>query len=276
MENFKDRVAVITGGASGIGQGIARALAAEGAHVVIADIDAEAAEKAALELRGRGVRSLAIQTDVRDDASVDALFAAAVQEFGMVDLVFNNAGVYLGGEMKDCTEDDWRFVLDVNLDGVFRVGQRAAALLRQQNLHEPGRGGVVVNTASIGGFLSHGGGLAYAVSKYGVVAYSEAMRADLESEGIAASTLCPGPIDTNLPASDRLRRGGEKSGGLSEALSPFIRGGMAPDEVGPIVLSGIRRNLPYIFTHDDMREAFKARFDTVLDCIDRIGEPANG
>ncbi len=276
MKDFKDKVAIVTGGASGIGQGIARALASEGAHLVIADIDADAAEKAAEDLRGRGARCLAVRTDVRDNESVDALFDRAVREFGAIDLVFNNAGVYLGGEMKDCTEDDWRFVLDVNLDGVFRVGQKAAALLRAQNQREPGRGGVVVNTASIGGFLSHGGGLAYAVSKYGVVAYSEAMRADLEPEGIAVSTLCPGPIDTNLPASDRLRKGNEKSGGLSEALSPFIRGGMAPDDVGPIVLSGIRRNLPYIFTHDDMRDAFKARFDSVLDCIDRIGEPADG
>lgn len=269
MEEFKDRVAIVTGGASGIGQGIGRALAAEGAHVVVADIDEEAAGKTAEELTGLGVRSLAVRTDVRNDASVDALFEATVEHFQNVDLVFNNAGVYLGGEMRDCTWDDWRFVLDVNLDGVFRVGQRAAARLRDQ-----GRGGHVVNTASIGGFLSHGGGLAYAVSKFGVVAYSEAMRADLEPNGIGVSTLCPGPIDTNLPASDRLRGQAERSGGVSEALSPFIRGGMAPNDVGPIVLSGIRRNLPYIFTHDDVREAFKARFDTVLDCIDRIGEPS--
>jgi NAD(P)-dependent dehydrogenase (short-subunit alcohol dehydrogenase family) len=269
MDNFQDKIAVVTGGASGIGMGISRALAAAGAHIVVADIDSDAADKTAEDLRGRGARSLAVRTDVRDDASVAALFEAAQSEFGGIDLLFNNAGVYLGGEMKDCTEDDWRFVLDVNLDGVFRVGQKTAAFLREQ-----GRGGYVVNTASIGGFLSHGGGLAYAVSKYGVVAYSESMRIDLEPDGIGVSTLCPGPIDTNLPASDRLRASSEKAGGLSEALSPFIRGGMKPDDIGPIVLSGIRRNLPYIFTHDDMRESFKARFDTVLDCIDRIGEPS--
>lgn len=268
MQEFRDKVALVTGGASGIGLGIARALAREGADLVIADVDAEAATKAASELAGTGVRAIAQPTDVRDDDSVDALFGATQEAFGRLDLVFNNAGVYLGGPMADCTFDDWRFVLDVNLDGVFRVGQRAAATLRAQ-----GEGGYVVNTASIGGFLSHGGGLAYAVSKYGVVAYSEAMRADLEAEGIGVSTLCPGPIETNLPASDRLRRDGERSGGMSEALSPFIRGGMAPDDVGPIVLRGIRRGLPYIFTHDDMREAFAARFDTVLECIDRLHEP---
>ena len=269
MQDFKNKVAIVTGGASGIGQGIARALAGEGAHLVIADIDPDSAKAAAGDLGERGAKSVAVATDVRDPAAVDALFDAASAEFGAIDLVFNNAGVYLGGPMRDCTFDDWKFVLDVNVDGVFHVGQKAAAVLREQ-----GRGGYVVNTASIGGFTAHNAGLAYAVSKFGVVAYSEAMRMDLEPEGIGVSTLCPGPIDTNLTASDRLRDAGDRTGGVSEALSPFIRGGMAPNDIGPIVLSGIRRELPYIFTHDDMREVFKARFDSVLDCIDRIGEPA--
>ncbi|MCR9096197.1 MAG: SDR family oxidoreductase [bacterium] len=269
MQDFKDKVAIITGGASGIGLGIARALTGEGTHLVIADIDPDNARSAAANLEERGARTLAVATDVRDPASVDALFDAAKAEFGGIDLVFNNAGVYLGGAMRDCTFDDWKFVLDVNVDGVFHVGQKAAAVLREQ-----GRGGYVVNTASIGGFTSHNAGLAYAVSKFGVVAYGDAMRMDLEPDGIGVSTLCPGPIDTNLTASDRLRNAGDQTGGVSEALSPFIRGGMAPDEIGPIVLSGIRRGLPYIFTHDDMREVFKARFDLVLECIDRIGEPA--
>jgi len=268
MDKFKDKVAVITGGASGIGLGIARALAGEGAHVVVADIDEKAAVKAAEGLRERGVRSIAFRTDVRENSSVDALAAAVQSDFGGVDLLFNNAGVYLGGDMRSVTEDDWRFVLDVNLDGVFRVGQKFSQLLRDQ-----GRGGYIVNTASIGGFLSHGGGLAYAVSKFGVVAYSEAQRVDLEPEGIGVSTLCPGPIATNLPASDRLRGKSEKTGGVSEALNPFIRDGMKPDDIGPIVLSGIRRNLPYIFTHNDMRDSFAERFDTVLACVDKVGEP---
>ena len=175
-------------------------------------------------------------------------------------------GPMFGDTMRRATEDDWRFVLDVNLDGVFRVGQTFTKMLLEQ-----GRGGYVVNTASVGGFLSYGAGVAYTVSKYGVVAYSEALRADLESEGIGVSTLCPGPIDTNLPASDRIRGAAERAGGFSEALSPLTRGGMKPDEVGPIVLAGIRNELPYIFTHDDLRDAFAKRFETVLACFDRIG-----
>ena len=267
MDDFRNRVALVTGGASGIGLGIARALATEGAHVAIGDVDAEAADKAAAELRTRGVKAFARATDVRVDDSVEALFDGAREALGPIDLVVNNAGVYLGGPMRSCTWDDWRFVLDVNLDGVFRVGQKAAAVLRERG------SGHVVNTASVGGFMSYNEGVAYAVSKFGVVAYSDAMRMDLEPLGIGVSTLCPGPIETNLAASDRLRSASERAGGVSEALSPMIRGGMAPDEIGPIVLRGIRRGLPYIFTHDDMRELFAARFQTVLDCMDRIDEP---
>jgi len=270
MQDYRDKVAVVTGGASGIGLGIARALAVEGAGIVVGDIDGGAAEEAADALRRQGARSLAVQTDVRSNESVDSLIAATRSEFGGVDLLFNNAGVYLGGEMCNATEDDWRFVLDVNLDGVFRVGQAFSRVLRAQ-----GRGGHIVNTASVGGFVSHGGGLAYAVSKFGVVAYSESMRVDLEPEGIGVSTLCPGPIDTNLPTSDRLRLKDEVAGGVSEALHPFIQGGMKPDEVGRIVLSGVRRNLAYIFTHDDMRDLFAQRFESILAGFDQIDFEAN-
>lgn len=271
MQSFENKVAVITGGASGIGLGIARALAREGAHVVVADIDGEAAARAARELAERGVRAIGVATDVRSSASVDALAARVKNEFGGLDLLFNNAGVYLGGPMRDVTWDDWRFVLDVNLDGVFRVGQAFVRMLCEQ-----GRGGYVVNTASVGGFLSHGAGVSYSVSKYGVVAYSEAMRAELEPLGIGVSTLCPGPIDTNLPSSDRLRSAGANTGGTSDALSPLVRGGMKPDEIGPIVLRGIRANLPYIFTHDELRPVFAQRFESVMACFDRVAELRKG
>jgi len=269
MQDFRNKVAVITGGGSGIGLGIARALAREGARLVIADLDAGAAKRAADELAGAGARAIAVPTDVRRTESVEALLETTTRELAGVDLLFNNAGVYLGGEMRRATEDDWRFVMDVNLDGVFRVGQVFARRLLEQ-----GRGGYVVNTASVGGFLSFGAGVAYTASKYGVVAYSEAMRVDLEPAGIGVSTLCPGPIDTNLPASDRIRGATERAGGFSEALAPLTRGGMKPDDVGPIVLAGIRNRLPYIFTHDDLRDVFAQRFATVMDCFDRIGAPA--
>jgi len=264
MEAIEDKVAVVTGGGSGIGRGIALALAGAGTNVVVADIDADNAAKVAAEVSAKGPRGFAVTSDVTQADSVESLAQAASTEFGGVDIVCNNAGVYLGGEMADTTFDDWRFVLSVNLDGMFLVGQRFAKLLREQ-----GRGGHIVNTASIGGFLAHGGAVAYAASKFGVVAYSEALRGDLEPLGIGVSTLCPGPIRTNLAASDRLRDPGEHAGGKSQALWDFIREGMEPEEVGNIVVEGIRDNAAYIFTHD-WSDAFAERFQNVLKGFERL------
>ncbi len=264
MDDFKDKVAVVTGGASGIGRGIGLALAEAGANVVVADIDAESAGKVAEEIAGKGVRSIAVPTDVSQTESVAALASAVVKQMDGVDIVCNNAGVYLGGDMSGTTEDDWRFVLSINLDGVFRVGQAFSKILREQ-----GRGGHIVNTASVGGFLSHGAAVAYAASKFGVVAYSEALRADLEPHGIGVSTLCPGPIRTSLAGSDRLRKAGEQTGGKSQELWEFIREGMQPEDVGPIVLAGIRDNAAYIYTHD-FSDAFAERFQRVLKDFERV------
>ena len=264
MDNFEGKVAVVTGGASGIGRGICTAFASAGAKVVVADIDAEGAKKLAGELEGKGVRSLAMTVDVASSESVAALAAKVVEEMGGVDIVCNNAGVYIGGDMADVTEDDWRFVLSINLDGVFRVGQVFAKILREQ-----GRGGHIVNTASVGGFLSHGPGVTYSVSKYGVVAYSEALRGDLEPHGIGVSTLCPGPIRTSLAGSDSLRKADDQAGGKSQALWEFIREGMEPEDVGPIVLAGILDNAAYIYTHD-FSDAFSDRFERVLKDFERV------
>ncbi len=264
MDSFKDKVAVVTGGGSGIGRGICLAFAQAGAHVVVSDIDDDTAGSVAEQVRAHGVRSLAVKTDVAQTESVTALADVVCKEMGGVDIVCNNAGVYLGGDMQDTTEDDWRFVLSINLDGVFRVGQTFARILREQ-----GRGGHIVNTASVGGFISHGAAVAYAASKYGVVAYSEALRVDLEPLGIGVSTLCPGPIKTKLAESDRLREAGEASGGKSQALWEFIREGMEPEEIGPIVLDGIRENVAYIYTHD-FSEPFSDRFQKVLQDFDRV------
>jgi NAD(P)-dependent dehydrogenase (short-subunit alcohol dehydrogenase family) len=264
MDDFKDKVAVVTGGASGIGRGICLALAEAGADVVVADIDDEGAGKVAEMLGSKGVRSIAVATDVSKTESVAALASAVVKQMGGVDIVCNNAGVYLGGEMADTTEDDWRFVLSINLDGVFRVGQAFSKILREQS-----RGGHIVNTASVGGFLSHGAAVAYAVSKFGVVAYSEALRAELEPHDIGVSTLCPGPIRTNLAGSDSLREPNEQTGGKSQALWEYIREGMEPEDVGPLVLAGIRDNAAYIYTHD-FSELFAERFQRVLKDFERV------
>jgi NAD(P)-dependent dehydrogenase (short-subunit alcohol dehydrogenase family) len=266
IEDFKGKVAVVTGGASGIGRGMARSFAAEGADVVVADIDEQGAAALATELCELGVRSIAFPLDVRDKASIEALGETVLREMRGVDIVANNAGVFLRGPLADVTDDDWRFVQSINLDGMFHVGQQFAAILRDR-----GQGGHIVNTASVGGFLSSRECVAYAVSKFGVVAYSEALRVELAPLGIGVSTLCPGPIDTNLTESDKLRPDGDRRGGVSSGLEELIVGGMKPDDVGPIVVAGVRRNAPYIFTHD-YRQVFQQRFDAVLAEFDHLAE----
>ncbi len=258
MHSFEGKVGLVTGGGSGIGRGICLALADAGANLIVADIDLDNAARVAEEVTGKGVRGIPVHVDVRKTDSVAALAETATREMDGVDIVCNNAGVWLGGKMRDTTEDDWRFVLSVNLDGVFRVGQCFAQLLREQN-----RGGHIVNTASVGGFVSHSSGVAYHVSKYGVVAYSEALRADLEPDGIGVSTLCPGEVVTNLADCDRLRDPEDQVGLQSEAVREWDRDGLQPEEVGAIVVSGIRHNAAYIYTHD-FSEPLADRLQQVL------------
>ena len=176
--------------------------------------------------------------------------------------------------MRDITWDDWRFVHDVNLDGAFRVGQKFAEILRQQ-ASEQDRRGHLTNTASMAGFNVGPVGAAYCATKFALVAYSDSMRMDLEPLGIGVSTFCPGATATQIDDSDRLRAPSEKRGGASEAV--FVPGmeKMDPAEVGPIVLSGVRRNLPYIFVEDAYREAMKERFDRVLQGFEEIERPGN-
>ena len=209
-------------------------------------------------MTGKGVRGISNHVDVRQTDSVATLAETAVREMGGVDTVYDNAGGFLGGEMRDTTDDDWRFIMSVNLDGVFSVGQCFAKLLREQN-----RGGHIVNTASIGGFLSGPGAFAYSASKFGVIAYSEAMRANLEPDGIGVSTLCPRDTVTDLADFDRLRDPGDQAGSKSQVVWEYIREGLQPEEVGEMVVSGIRENAAYIHTQDRSQE-FADRFQRVL------------
>jgi NAD(P)-dependent dehydrogenase (short-subunit alcohol dehydrogenase family) len=214
---------------------------------------------------GEGLRGISVHVNVRQTDSVATLAETAVGEMGGVDIVYNNAGVFLEGEMRDTTEVDWRFIMSVNLDEVFRVGQCFAKLLREQN-----RGGRIVNTASIGGFLSGPGAFAYSTSKFGIVAYREALRADLEPDGIGVTSLCPRDTVTNLADSDRLRDAGDQAGSKSQVVLEYIREGLQPEEFGEMVVSGIRENAAYIHTQDWSQE-FADRFQRVLQDFEGTG-----
>jgi NAD(P)-dependent dehydrogenase (short-subunit alcohol dehydrogenase family) len=265
MRELRGRVAVVTGGGSGIGRGLCRGFAAEGMTVAVADVDLASAEETAAGLRERGARAIAVHTDVSDGKSVEELARRVVAELGGVHVVCNNAGVCIGGRPLENTEADWRWLVGVNLMGVVHGCHVFAPRLVAQGE------GHIVNTASVGGFLAGPDLDVYCTTKFAVVGFSEALRMELAPKGVGVSILCPGQVLTRLPESERLRpRGFGPAGGTSGMLSPFIEGGMEPDDVAPLVLAGIRDDAEYVFTHEAYRALLADRFQRVLAAFDAV------
>jgi len=267
IADLKGKVAVVTGGASGIGLGIARRLAAAGAHVVIGDV-----EEGALQAAAGEIGALPVRTDVRERASVQALADAAVERFGTVNVIVNNAGVGPFGRLADLTENDWRWIIDVNLWGVVHGVSVFLPILQEA----PG-GGHIVNTASMAG-LRPGPNLgAYTVTKYGVVALTESLAIELAEDGsqVGVTVLLPGPVPTNIGRSTRNRPPGLE-GNLADAELPMVEGRtwMAPDEVGDITVEAIRAGELYAVTHPGMFEPVRMRFERITEAFERAAARA--
>lgn len=265
------KVAVVTGGGSGIGGGLCRSFAHRGMKLAVADIDLESAERSAAELRASGGEAVAIACDVSNRADVESLAAATLDAFGRVDVVCNNAGIFLGGNIREFTEGDWNWTLAVNVMGVVHGSSVFTPLLVKQG------SGHIVNTASIGGFSSDPNCAPYTTSKYAVVGFSEALRRDLEPDGIGVSMLCPGPVATGIDNCDRLRPASAgESKATSKAATPVMEIGMPPDEVGDLVVRGIGDNAEYIFTHPELGSLFEARFAAIRGGIEYAPTPRAG
>jgi NAD(P)-dependent dehydrogenase (short-subunit alcohol dehydrogenase family) len=256
---LEGKVAVVTGGASGIGKGIAEALKAEGVELVIADIEDGALQRTAKELGATG-----IQTDVSDAASVDALAKEVVERFGTAHVVVNNAGIGPMGRIADLTLDDWKWMIGVNLWGVIHGIHAFLPILKANE-----DGGHIVNTSSMAGLVGMPGLGSYTLTKYGVLGLTEVLAKELEEDGskVGATVLCPGTIHTNIGTSSRNRPSGNAGGlhdvDISQEGSEVDMSGvrwMIPIEVGAIVVDCIKSGELYALTHPDWWDMVEPRF----------------
>ncbi len=190
---LRDEVALVTGGASGIGRAACTFLAREGADVVVVDIDLEGAQKTVAEVEAEGRRGLAIKTDVSQVSDVQATVDRAVDEFGHIDVLINNAGILESINVLDLTEAQWRKSLGVLLDGVFFVAQAVG-----RHMVEKGIKGAIVNTASLSAFIAFEGSAAYCASKAGVHLLTKVMALEWARFGIRVNCVSPGYVDTAM------------------------------------------------------------------------------
>jgi NAD(P)-dependent dehydrogenase (short-subunit alcohol dehydrogenase family) len=263
VESFRDRVAVVTGGGSGIGRALTLALAREGARVVVADLDEPAMEGVVREARSHGVDALAVRTDVTDLLQVQALADRAWKAFGAVHVLCNNAGVAAWGGLERATHRDWQWVLGVNLWGVIH-GIEAFV----PRMIASGERGHIVNTASMAGLIASQGLGVYNTSKYAVVGLSETLAKDLKAYGFGVSVLCPMGVETRIRESERSRPAALRNeDGAVEPAVELIGRSLAPAAVADMVLDAIRRGELYVITHDEGLEPLRRRFDRMQQSV---------
>ncbi|PKP71941.1 MAG: oxidoreductase [Alphaproteobacteria bacterium HGW-Alphaproteobacteria-5] len=271
MTEVQGRVAFITGGANGIGLGIARSFAKAGASLALTDIDAAALERAKAEL-GAITPVETYILDVRDRDAFADIADAAEAALGPVSLLFNNAGVAGGAPAGKITYELWDWYIGINLYGVIN-GVRTFL----PRMVERGAGGHIVNTASGAGLVATNAGVLYTTSKFGVVGMSESMHPELAASGIGVSLLCPGPVDTGIVqrsiaispkveqalSEEESRRAAE---GLEQAVA-FLKHGVSPDEVGDMVLRAVRENRLYIHTDRLAEQMIRDRTQALLEAM---------
>ncbi|HTD04226.1 SDR family oxidoreductase [Undibacterium sp.] len=274
MKNFKDRVAVITGGASGFGREFANIGARLGMKLVLADVQQDALDKARSELEAQGAQVLAMRCDVRHAAEVQALADATMQRFGAVHLVFNNAGVGSGGLIWENTQADWEWVLGVNLWGVIHGVRIFTQLMLECAKTDPEYEGHIVNTASMAGLLNAPTMGVYNVSKHAVVSLSETLYQDLDlvEAPIGASVLCPYFVPTGISQSQRNRPGDvaasepTASQRAAQAMSDkaVSSGKVSAVDVAEMTFKAIRDKQFYIYSHPGALGNVQERMEAII------------
>ncbi len=268
MKDLAGKTAVVTGGASGIGRAMVDRFTAEDMNVVVADIDRAAAEATAAELVGAGDRAVGIRTDVSRLDDIRALAEATVDSFGAVHIVCNNAGVVIGGRVEDLTDDEWRWVIDVDLWGAINGIRVFLPLIEAQGA------GHLVSTSSTSGLVAPPFIAPYSVAKAGVITLMEAVRRELDARQspVGASVLVPGPVDTPLLSSrhnrpETLTQRSDTPEGrafASSSASYLATAGKDPATVAALVVAAIRANRFWILTHPEWTNILQRRVDAIM------------
>jgi NAD(P)-dependent dehydrogenase (short-subunit alcohol dehydrogenase family) len=278
MKDFQNKVAFITGGASGIGLGIAGAFVDAGMNVVLADLRQDHIDQALadFESRAQSEHVHAIQLDVTDRDAMAAAADEAESAFGRVHVLVNNAGVGIQGPFQGITYADWDFGLAVNLGGVINGLQTFLPRIRTH-----GEGGHIVNTASLAALVPMPAPfVVYVAAKAAVVTISETIRGELAQENIGVSVLCPGPVRTNIHEIDKNRpsqfnvgdafRAFEESGGAKVPFPSMLE----PADVGELVLNAVRNDELYVITHGEWRPMAEARHAAIIAAMPEKTDPA--
>lgn len=270
MKEFKGKVAVITGAASGIGRAIAERCVSEGMKVVLAEINEANLAEVETELKTAGGTVLSVKTDVSKRSDVEMLARQAINAFGQVHLLFNNAGVGAGGSPWEATWKDWEWVIGVNLWGVIHGVKVFTPLMLAQNTECH-----IVNTSSSAGLVVGGGSAPYSVTKHGVVALSESLYLSLQQQNslVKVSVLCPGLVRTNIADAERNRPAElrnepvpltpEMQAGLA-AFKAAMDAAMPPAQVADGVFDAIEKEQFYILSDPEWTEVIQLRTDKLL------------
>jgi NAD(P)-dependent dehydrogenase (short-subunit alcohol dehydrogenase family) len=268
IRDFQGKAAFVTGSASGIGLAIARVLAAANMRVMLADIEENALYAALADLKASGADVRAVVCDVSDRASVERAAEQTFAALGKVHLLCNNAGVGVGGQFEAIAPNDWEWVIGVNLMGVVHGIQ---AFLPHIKAH--GEDAHIVNTASLAGIVCPPGTAPYNASKFGAVALSETLAAELAGTPVGVSVLCTSFVRTQIATSSRNRpaRFGGPVNQANEQLEALVQGGFEPEAVARRVVAAVRDDDLYIFTHADpaYRAAVEERFGKILAAFDK-------
>ena len=264
MKDFAGRTAFVTGGANGIGIGLSRALLAAGCNVAIADIRQDSIDRA---LREAGSpRAMGVQVDVASRAEMVRAADAVEQRFGPVSLLFNNAGVNLFQTIEDSSFDDWDWLMGVNLQGPIN-----GVMTFVPRMIAAGKGGYIVNTASMAGFLAAGVCGIYNTAKFAVRGLSGSLRASLAAHNIGVSVLCPGLVKSYIYASDEIRPESLKAGAKPvdreavKRLADIHEFGMEPDVIAARVLEAMREDRFHIFSHPEFKDELRELFGEIID-----------